>query len=211
MANWKKVDADQLDADMTTVANAIRNRAGTTEQMEFPGGFVSAVESVPDYLADRCNGTLIEYESEKVTKMGTHSLAYSSTLKKVSLPYCTAFGWESMQDNTALCDVYVPRLRFPGYGAFARCTALSKLDLPLTEYLDSNVFLDTSLKTLILRWSKTCQLGNTNSFGNTPIANGTGYIYVPRSLVDTYKSATNWSNYANQIRAIEDYPDITGG
>lgn len=32
-----------------------------------------------------------------------------------------------------------------------------------------------------------------------------GYIYVPRSMVDTLKSATNWSTYADQIRALEDY------
>jgi hypothetical protein len=56
-----------------------------------------------------------------------------------------------------------------------------------------------------------CNLLNTNAFVNTPIAKSTGYIYVPRALVDSYKSATNWSTYANQIRAIEDYPDITGG
>jgi hypothetical protein len=29
-------------------------------------------------------------------------------------------------------------------------------------------------------------------------------------LVDSYKTATNWSKYATQIRAIEDYPDICG-
>ena len=37
------------------------------------------------------------------------------------------------------------------------------------------------------------------------IANGKGYIYVPRAMVDTLKSATNWSTYATQIRALEDY------
>jgi hypothetical protein len=41
--------------------------------------------------------------------------------------------------------------------------------------------------------------------------NGTGYIYVPATLVDTYKAGTNWSTHADQIRAIEDYPEITGG
>lgn len=45
----------------------------------------------------------------------------------------------------------------------------------------------------------------------TPMKSGTGYIYVPAALVDSYKAATNWSTYADQIRAIEDYPDITGG
>ena len=40
---------------------------------------------------------------------------------------------------------------------------------------------------------------------------GTGYVYVPASLIETYKTATNWSAFANQFRAIEDYPEICGG
>lgn len=32
-----------------------------------------------------------------------------------------------------------------------------------------------------------------------------GFIYVPRSMVDKLKSATNWSTYASQIRALEDW------
>jgi hypothetical protein len=43
------------------------------------------------------------------------------------------------------------------------------------------------------------------------VANGTGYIYVPAALIEDYKAATNWSLYADQFRAIEDYPEITGG
>lgn len=34
-------------------------------------------------------------------------------------------------------------------------------------------------------------------------------FYVPSALVEEYKSAPNWSTYAEQIRAIEDYPEIT--
>jgi hypothetical protein len=56
-----------------------------------------------------------------------------------------------------------------------------------------------------------CTIGNKNALTGTPIANGTGYIYVPSTLVDTYKANGTWSNYAVQIRAIEDYPEITGG
>jgi hypothetical protein len=34
---------------------------------------------------------------------------------------------------------------------------------------------------------------------------------VPKSLVDAYKTAENWSTFANQIRAIEDYPEVLEG
>jgi hypothetical protein len=44
-----------------------------------------------------------------------------------------------------------------------------------------------------------------NAFDQSPIKSGTGYIYVPRALVEDYKVATNWSAYASQFRAIEDY------
>lgn len=36
------------------------------------------------------------------------------------------------------------------------------------------------------------------------------YIYVPSDLVDTYKTETNWTIWADRYRAIEDYPDICG-
>jgi hypothetical protein len=46
-------------------------------------------------------------------------------------------------------------------------------------------------------------LSSTNAFQGTPIASGTGYIYVPDSLLTTWKAASNWSTYANQIKGIK--------
>lgn len=39
---------------------------------------------------------------------------------------------------------------------------------------------------------------------DTPISKGNGYIYVPDELLEDYKAATNWSAYANQIKAISE-------
>lgn len=47
MAVDKLVDSTQLDADLTSVANAIRTKGGTSAQMAFPNGFVSAVNAIP--------------------------------------------------------------------------------------------------------------------------------------------------------------------
>lgn len=38
-----------------------------------------------------------------------------------------------------------------------------------------------------------------------------GYIYVPEKIKYYYTTATNWTTYASNIRAIEDYPEICGG
>ena len=43
----KAVDATQLDSDLTSVANAIRTKGGTSAALSFPSGFVSAVQNIP--------------------------------------------------------------------------------------------------------------------------------------------------------------------
>lgn len=47
MALDKLVDSTQLDADLTSVANAIRTKGGTSAQLAFPAGFVQAIGSIP--------------------------------------------------------------------------------------------------------------------------------------------------------------------
>ena len=46
MASDKLVDSTQLDADLTTVANAIRTKGGTSADLAFPAGFVSAIAAI---------------------------------------------------------------------------------------------------------------------------------------------------------------------
>ena len=95
--------------------------------------------------------------------------------------------------------------------AFQSNTNATKIDLgnnqtSVTGQFAANMFrYDTNLKALILRWNNV--IGNTsiNSLRDTGIASGTGYIYVPSNLVNSYKSTGYWGSYSNQIRAIEDY------
>lgn len=87
---------------------------------------------------------------------------------------------------------------------------LTKVVMPNVETIQSYAFYScTALETVVIDTDTVPTLKNVNAFQYTPIANGAGYIYVPASLVDSYKTASNWSNYAAQFRAIEDYPDIT--
>ena len=97
-----------------------------------------------------------------------------------------------------------------GKSAFRRCLLLANVDMPNITYIDENAFNECSaLNTLILRRTDSVvTLANANALANTPIAGGTGYIYVPSALVDAYKADTVWSVYASQIRAIEDWPYV---
>ena len=46
MAVDKATDSAQLDADLTSVANAIRTKGGTSAQLAFPADFVSAINAI---------------------------------------------------------------------------------------------------------------------------------------------------------------------
>ena len=43
MATYKLVNADQLDADLKSLADRIRFKAGTSETLSFPEGFRQTV------------------------------------------------------------------------------------------------------------------------------------------------------------------------
>lgn len=152
-------------------------------------------------------------------------------LERVSLPNTTYIPASCFEACVALTDVNIPAVADWLASVFAGCSALEEIVIPKVKSIPSKAFnnctglkkVDSSkvtsiatsafnncaaLEALILRNSTMATLANTNAFLGSGIASGTGYIYVPSALVDSYKAADNWSTYAAQFRAIEDYPDI---
>lgn len=110
---------------------------------------------------------------------------------------------------TALTKAVFAGVTNMGNYAMQGCTALQTLDLHQKITFGMDVLKNCSaLTALILRSSEAISLRSGDIFGGTPIASGAGYIYVPSALVESYKTATHWKTYANQIRAIEDYPAV---
>ena len=213
-SEMKVVNATQLDADLTSVANAIRTRGGTTEPMSFPNGMAEAVESIPDYMHLRISNQLTEYRNEQHTGyVYKGSFRYSSKLTSVYMPNVVGLNDEVFRECPALESIKLENVRALGGNVFYDCKALKKVELPSATYIAGNSFhMASALEALILASTTSlCQLAGTGAFNNTPIASGTGYIYVPSVMVDSYKAATNWTTFADRIRAIEDYPEITGG
>lgn len=128
-----------------------------------------------------------------------------TSLKSISLPKAT-FVWFG-SDLTALTDVNLPLCETIENSCFKNDTALETLDFPCVTSIKINAFENcTSLTSIIFGAETVATLDNSNAFTNTPIASGTGYIYVPDELVNDYKAAQNWSTYANQIKPISELP-----
>ena len=122
----------------------------------------------------------------------------------------TTIGKSAFSGCTLLTSV-----NFPNVGAvqgFSTCTSLTRADFQKATSIAGYTFsADSVFATLILRGSKLCTLTDTTAFNNSPFASGKsgGTLIVPRSLVESYKTATNWSviwGYGhNRFLALEDY------
>lgn len=147
-----------------------------------------------------------------ITKLASNAFNGCTALKTAHFP--TVNQWtdaNAFTGCTALTSVIFEKLNQVTKGTFSGCTALETADFgAVTEIQQSAFDKCTSLSALIIRTSSVCNLQNTSAISTSSIASGTGYIYVPSSLVDSYKAASNWSTYSTQFRAIEDYPDICG-
>ena len=85
-----------------------------------------------------------------------------------------------------------------GY-AFYDCNSLTSVSFPKATSIGSNAFKNCNKLTTIYvgTESKTvCTLKNTNA-----IPSSVTDIYVPEALVDSYKTASQWSSFASKIKA----------
>lgn len=98
-----------------------------------------------------------------------------------------------------------------GRNAFNYCRSLTSITIPDSiDILAADLFAScVSLKCLIMPSKKVIALTGVGALNDTPISkNKGGYIYVPKVLIEDYKVATNWVTYAEQFRAIEEYPEV---
>lgn len=73
-------------------------------------------------------------------------------------------------------------------------------------------FGNTANLTTIILEGTSLNKGGDGMFDSSAVKSGKGYIYVPDSLVDSYKTDTKWSTYAAQIKPInvaDTLPDIS--
>ena len=105
--------------------------------------------------------------------------------------------------------------------AFQGCNKLEKIDI--TKFIDGTnynyhfAYSCYSLKTLIIRTMDTIPALNSNAFTNCYHFYGTtdatynpnglkdGRIYVPDDKVESLKTATNWSVFADIIKPLSEY------
>ena len=93
--------------------------------------------------------------------------------------------------------------------AFQNASKLEVVDLTSHDPVGISMmaFSGCSMLThLVLRSTTRSVLDAPNALAKTKIYSGEGGIYVQADLLDSYKSATNWSAFAKNIYPIGEYP-----
>lgn len=111
--------------------------------------------------------------------------------------------------DSKIKELYLPEVEDKfGQSACSGCTMLKKVTIgnKIKNFIGPDFMGCTSLDTFILYAENPPIVQNSDLFSNTPIVDGTGYIYVPDSSIELYKKATNWSKYADQIKGISELP-----
>lgn len=158
--------------------------------------------SVEDGLIKR---TLTEYTNDRITSIGQYAFYRNSTIKSISFPSVTTISQYAFGICANLANINFPSLKTLGSYCFQSCTNLKSVEFPSLTKMNTAPFTGCSdLTRIILSGSTICELGSTNSLSGTPIASGTGFVYVPDELVESYKAESSWKNYVAQIKPISE-------
>ena len=130
-------------------------------------------------------------------------------------PRVTAVGAQTFYGCTKLRFVLFEKATSIGSNSFRGCTSLKTAIFSKAETINANAFNgDSDFVTLILGGSGLCKLGASTALASTPIASGTGNVYVRPELVEGTRSASYWSSVASQIMplvsTVDDLADIDG-
>lgn len=148
-------------------------------------GYQDAVELKASLTRQYLTDKLVSWEDDQVQTIADRAFSY----------------------RTSLNDVKTSALNI-GSNAFNE-SGVKKIELTNTEpvILNSGSFNGAhKLNALIIHSMSAVTNVSTNVIEDTMIAAGEGGIYVPASLVDEYRSASNWLNYASRIYPIDSYP-----
>jgi hypothetical protein len=151
--------------------------------------------SVEDSLKGLFLHTLKEINITEEFQIGQKRLQCSS-LERFSAP--------NMNDTS--------KIQYTFYG----CANISYIDFGRINNLSINAIGGCHKITTVIFRNPDSVVSLDNVFVNNLSITRDNYtyycnFYVPKALLEEYKLATNWSTYADRFRAIEDYPEITGG
>ena len=146
------------------------------------------------YYTEDSSGNLV---AKTRYNAATYDPSTKASLKKYQNKYATEIGSSAFMRCSALKTIDLPNATTIGSSAFSNCYVLESVDLPNATTIGSSAFMSCNMEKIYLRSKTMC-----TCTGNPNIASS-ATIYVPESLIDSYKTATYWSSYASKFKTLE--------
>lgn len=178
---------------VTTIGSWAFQWCSSLQSIDFPN-----LTSLGGSAFDRC-AQLSEIFLSKVEIINAATFSQCNSLQRCGFESVTSIGSYAFDICTNLSSVSIPLATTIYTGAFRFCSALQQIEVPYAELIGSLAFsYCTHLETVIigLSASSVCTLAHSNAFTGT---SSLSYIYVPSSLVESYKTATNWTYFSSII------------
>ena len=158
------------------------------------------VTTIGESAFEACRSLTSVTIGDSVTSIGREAFYRCNSLTSIEIPdSVTSIGSHAFEDCSSLTSVTIPNsVTSIGGGAFAYCSNLTSVVLgDSVETIGNSAFsFCFNLKQLILFPSSPPTLGTSAIPSETTI-----YIYVQQSSKEAYKTATNWTAFANKIVA----------
>ena len=165
----------------------------------------SALESVDlpnatsvGYSAFGSCSALTSVNLPNATEVSDNAFYYCTSLRTIDLPNVTSINGAFIHCY-ALESVNIPNATSIDSDAFQNCTSLRTIDLPNVTSISSDAFEGCTMNKIYLRSKTMCSFQGVLGFANTASL----HIYVPESLLNSYKTADHWSNYARFFKSLE--------
>src|SRR5574344_1348428 len=156
-----------------------------------------------DGVFNNCNSLISISTLSHVITIGSSAFTNCNSLKTLDLTsVCTTIGDESFYNCSSLESIGdINSVTTIGYYEFYNCKVLKTIELTNITSIGNGAFNTCpSLKYLKINASSVPTAGSA-ILDNSGICK----IYVVDSLVDSYKSATNWSTYASRIFSLTQF------
>lgn len=217
--NNNKLIIDACDIDL--LANKIKTKKQLYDKISYPNEFALAITSPitingDDYIEGNTSffinseiqnlknyvfagfSNLYAISCQNCLTIGANAFSDCTNLRYISFPECRYIDESAFTRVGALSSVYFQKCSEIGSGAFSRAANIQIASFPSCEKINNYAFYHAAAKlSLYLMGSSVATLAGSYAFEWTSFN-----VYVPSSLVNTYKAATNWATYAARIVGI---------
>lgn len=193
------------DENATSVRNYCFNSCRKLQEVYLPN-----VTTIGNSAFKACE-MLSKINIQNVETLSAYALSDCLKITELYLPKAITIGSYACNNISTLKKVTLGNVKAIYRNAFDGNINCEEIDISLNENVGGDTsdgiynnafYRNEKLSKLTIRGAALIELEGPSAFAGSAIAYGRGKIYVDPSMVETYKTATNWSKFASVIEAI---------